>query len=103
MYFYYIICKYFIKDDTLHNLGNFSNLLKNSNQIVIIEIRYIEVIKMIDFRKEFKTVLWSDFERGDIDEYTMQRYFQLMDGKDNKYIQGLYDSYHVLMLNRLSL
>ena len=58
---------------------------------------------MIDFRKEFKAVLWSDFERGDIDEYTMQRYFQLMDGKDNKYIQGLYDSYHVLMLNRLSL
>ena len=58
---------------------------------------------MIYFRKEFKAVLWSDFERGDIDEYTMQRYFQLMDGKDNKYIQGLYDSYHVLMLNRLSL
>ena len=103
MYFYYIICNYFIKDDTVHNLGNFSNLLKNSNQIVIIVIRYIEVIKMIDFKKEFKIVLWSDFERGDIDEYTMQRYFQLMDGKDNKYIQGLYDSYHVLMLNRLSL
>ena len=103
MYFYYIICKYFIKDDTLHNLGNFSNLLKISNQIVIIDIRYIEVIKMIDFKKEFKIVLWSDFERGDIDEYIMQRYFQLMDGKDNKYIQGLYDSYHVLMLNRLSL
>ena len=58
---------------------------------------------MIDFKKEFKNVLWSDFERGDIDEYTMQRYFQLMDGKDNKYIQGLYDSYHVLMLNRLSI
>ena len=58
---------------------------------------------MIDFRKEFKAVLWSDFERGDINEYTMQRYFQLMEGKDNKYIQGLYDSYHVLMLNRLSL
>ena len=58
---------------------------------------------MIDFRKEFKAVLWSDFERGDIDEYTMQRYFYLMDGKDNKYIQGLYDSYHVLMLNRLSI
>ena len=58
---------------------------------------------MIDFKKEFKSVLWSDFERGDIDEYTMQRYFQLMDGKDNKYIQGLYDSYHVLMLNRLSI
>ena len=58
---------------------------------------------MIDFRKEFKAVLWSDFERGDIDEYIMQRYFNLMDGKDNKYIQGLYDSYHVLMLNRLSI
>ena len=58
---------------------------------------------MIDFKKEFKAVLWSDFERGDIDEYTMQRYFKLMDGKDNKYIQGLYDSYHVLMLNRLSI
>ena len=58
---------------------------------------------MIDFKKEFKAVLWSDFERGDINEYTMQRYFQLMYGKDNKYIQGLYDSYHVLMLNRLSL
>ena len=58
---------------------------------------------MIEFKKEFKAVLWADFERGDIDEYTMQRYFQLMDGKDNKYIQGLYDSYHVLMLNRLSL
>ena len=58
---------------------------------------------MIDFRKEFKAVLWSDFERGDIDEYIMQRYFYLMDGKDNKYIQGLYDSYHVLMLNRLGL
>lgn len=58
---------------------------------------------MIDFKKEFKAVLWSDFERGDIDEYIMQRYFNLMDGKDNKYIQGLYDSYHVLMLNRLSL
>ena len=55
---------------------------------------------MIDFKKEFKAVLWSDFERGDIDEYIMQRYFNLMDGKDNKYIQGLYDSYHVLMLNR---
>ena len=58
---------------------------------------------MIDFKKEFKAVLWSDFERGDIDEYIMQRYFYLMDGKDNKYIQGLYDSYHVLMLNRLSI
>ena len=58
---------------------------------------------MIDFRKEFKAVLWSDFARGDIDEFTIQRYFQLMDGKDNKYIQGLYDSYHVLMLNRLSI
>ena len=58
---------------------------------------------MIDFKKEFKAVLWSDFERGDIDEYIMQRYFNLMDGKDNKYIQGLYDSYHVLMLNRLSI
>ena len=58
---------------------------------------------MIDFKKEFKAVLWADFERGDIDEYTMQRYFQLMYGKDNNYIQGLYDSYHVLMLNRLSL
>ena len=58
---------------------------------------------MIDFRKEFKAVLWSDFERGDIDDYIMQRYFNLMDGKDNKYIQGLYDSYHVLMLNRLSI
>ena len=58
---------------------------------------------MIDFRKEFKAVLWTDFERGDIDEYIMQRYFYLMDGKDNKYIQGLYDSYHVLMLNRLSI
>ena len=58
---------------------------------------------MIDFKKEFKKVLWADFERGDIDEYTMQRYFYLMEGKDNKYIQGLYDSYHVLMLNRLSI
>ena len=77
--------------------------MKNSNQIVIIVIRYIEVIKIIDFRKELKAVLWADFERGDINEFTMQRYFQLMDGKDNKYIQGLYDSYHVLMLNRLSL
>ena len=58
---------------------------------------------MIDFKKEFKAVLWADFERGDIDEYTMQRYFYLMEGKDNKYIQGLYDSYHVLMLDRLSI
>ena len=58
---------------------------------------------MIDFKKEFKAVLRADFERGDINEYTMQRYFNLMDGKDNKYIQGLYDSYHVLMLNRLSI
>ena len=55
---------------------------------------------MIDFKKEFKIVLWADFERGDIDEYTIQRYFQLMHGKDNNYIQGLYDSYHVLMLRR---
>ena len=66
-------------------------------------IRCNEVIKMIDFKKEFKAVLWADFERGDIDEYTLNRYFYLMDGKDNKYIQGLYDSYHVLMLDRLSL
>ena len=58
---------------------------------------------MIDFRKEFKFVLWADYERGDIDEDTMQRYFQLMNGKDNNYIQGLYDSYHVLMLDRLSI
>ena len=58
---------------------------------------------MIDFKKEFKAVLWADFERGDIDEYTIQRYFQLMYGKDSNYIQGLYDSYHVLMLDRLSL
>ena len=58
---------------------------------------------MIDFKKEFKIVLWADFERGDIDEYTLNRYFQLMHGKDNNYIQGLYDSYHVLMLDRLSI
>ena len=58
---------------------------------------------MIDFRKEFKGLLWADFERGYIDEDTMQRYFNLMDGRDIKYIQGLYDSYHILMLNRLGL
>ena len=58
---------------------------------------------MIDFKKEFKIVLWADFERRDIDEYTLNRFFQLMDGKNNNYIQGLYDSYHVLMLGRLSI
>ena len=58
---------------------------------------------MIDFRKEFKALLWADFERGYIDEDTLQRFFNLMDERDIKYIHGLYDSYHVLMLNRLGL
>ena len=58
---------------------------------------------MIDFKKEFKGLLWADFEKGYIDEDTMQRFFNLMDGRDIKYIHGLYDSYHVLMLNRLGL
>ena len=41
---------------------------------------------MIDFKKEFKKVLWSDFERGDIDEYTMQRAYtvQVTEGAKNE-------------------
>ena len=54
---------------------------------------------MVNYKKELKSALWDDFERGIITEQIMEEYFKLFNASNtHEYYRGLYMGYQVLVL-----